>query len=214
MTEEELIEGFLSRLTGATGTLVGKVKRGVKSAGSTWEDMKKQYHRGVAGELTWTGAEKYPSDEDSSKTEKTEEEPTAEKKTRTPKPKVSPEQKNKLATDPRHDALRKRREARKQSGDDLAMSLRQRLQSKGLISDKGKKTEAGKAAATNVKDKAAAISAKTKETIVNKKRGAAYSKCIEKGGDEKKCMKYASSIMASKEYYSDLRKRLLENYKK
>jgi outer membrane biosynthesis protein TonB len=216
MTEEELMEGFLSRVAGAAGTAVHRTKNAFKGMGKTWDDMKTQYQRGAAGELTWTGAEKYP-------VKKEEEKPESKPTGTTPPPppdakktkiKLTPEQKNKLATDPRHDALRKRREARKQSGDDLAMSLRQRLQSKGLISDKGKKTTAGKAAAANVKDKSVKASSTIKDTLLNNKRGAAFSKCVERGGSEERCTKYASSIMASKEYYSDLRQRLLENYKK
>jgi transposase len=99
--------------------------------------------------------------------------------------------------------------------------MKQRMASKGLIVNKPKElgggttlSPAGKAAASNVKDKSIKTAETVKNTMLNNKRGAAYSKCIEKGGDEKKCMRYASSIMASKEYYSDLRKRLIENYKK
>ena len=213
MTEEELMEGFFSRLAGAAGTAVNRTKNALSNVGKTWDDMKTQYKRGAAGELTWTGAERFP-------TKKKEEEPKApppppDAKKETPKPiKLTPEQKNKLATDPRFDALRARRAAKQKASDPLTMSLKQRLQSKGYITDKGNKTAAGKAAASNVKDKSAVVASKTKETMLNTKRGAAFSKCIEKGGDEKKCTKYASSIMASKEYYSDLRRRLLENYKK
>jgi hypothetical protein len=214
MTEEELMEGFFSRLAGAAGTAVHRTKNAVGNIGKTWDDMKTQYKRGAAGELTWTGAERYPSKEEP----KAPPPPPDAKKAAEPtkKIKLTPEQKHKLATDPKDDAVRAIRAAAKQkSTDELAsMTLKQRLQAKGMISDKGKKTAAGKAAATAVKDKAMAASAKVKENLLNKKRGSAYSKCIEKSGDEKKCMKYASSIMASKEYYSDLRQRLIENYKK
>lgn len=220
MTEEELMEGFFSRLAGAAGTAVHRTKNAVGNIGKTWDDMKTQYKRGAAGELTWTGVERYPSKEepkpDAKKDGKLPPPPPDAKKATPTKPiKLTPEQKNKLATDPRFDALRARRAARQKSTDELAsMTLKQRLQAKGMISDKGKKTAAGKAAATTAKDKAMAASAKVKENLLNKKRGSAYSKCIEKSGDEKKCLKYASSIMASKEYYSDLRQRLIENYKK
>jgi type IV secretory pathway VirB10-like protein len=220
MTEEELMEGFFSRLAGAAGTAVHRTGQAIKGVGKTWDDMKTQYKRGAAGELTWSGAERYPSKEepkpDAKKDGKLPPPPPDAKKTTPTKPiKLTPEQKNKLATDPRFDALRARRAGRQKSTDELAsMTLKQRLQAKGMISDKGKKTAAGKAAATAVKDKAASATGKVKETLLNKKRGSAYSKCIDKGGDEKKCLKYASSIMASKEYYSDLRQRLIENYKK
>jgi len=219
MTEEELLEGFFSRLAGAAGTAVNHTKKAVGNVGKTWDDMKTQYQRGAAGELTWTGAEKFPVKKET----KTPPPPPDAKKSTPTKPvasptksiKLTPEQKKKLATDPRFDAMRQRRAARQKPTDEFAsMTLKQRLQSKGLISAKGNKTAAGKAAATNVKDKAAAVAGKTKETLLNKKRGSAYEKCINKGGDEKRCAKYASSIMASKEYYSDLRQRLIENYKK
>lgn len=76
MTEEELLEGFLSRVTGAMGTAKDKIKTGIKSMGKTWDDMKTQYRRGAAGELTWTGAEKYPVKKEEEKPEpKSEEKP-------------------------------------------------------------------------------------------------------------------------------------------
>ena len=217
MTEEELMEGFFSRLAGAAGTAVHRTKNAVGNIGKTWDDMKTQYMRGAAGELTWTGAERYPTKEepkpDAKKDGKLPPPPPDAKKATPTKPiKLTPEQKKKLATDPKFDALRARRETNKKSTDELAsMTLKQRLQAKGMISDKGKKTAAGKAAAKTVKDKATSASARVKETLLNKKRGSAYSKCIKKSGDEKKCLEYASKIM---EYYSDLRQRLIENYKK
>lgn len=214
MTEEELMEGFFSRLAGATGTAVHRTGQALKGVGKTLGDMKTQYIRGAAGELTWTGAERYPV----KKEEKPEEKPAtpppppdAKKTTPTKPVKLTPEQRNKLRTDPRFDALRVRRAGRQKTNDEFStMTLKQRLQSKGLINNKGKKTSAGKAAA----DKSVATAAKVKETLLNTKRGKAYSKCAEKGGDEKRCLEYASKIMESKQYYSDLRQRLIENYKK
>ena len=219
MTEEELLEGFFSRLAGATGTAVNRTKNAVGNVGKTWDDIKTQYQRGAAGELTWTGAEKFPVKKET----KTPPPPPDAKKSTPTKPvasptksiKLTPEQKNKLATDPKFDAMRQRRAVRQKRADEFAsMTLKQRLQSKGLISAKGIRTPAGRAAATNVKDKADAVARNTKETLLKKKRGSAYEKCISKGRDEENCKKYASSIMASKEYYSDLRQRLIENYKK
>ena len=222
MTEEELMEGFFSRVAGAAGTAVDRTKKAVKNIGNTWDDMKTQYQRGAAGELTWTGAEKSPSREDD-KSPKSPPPPPDAKKTTPSKPvatpskpiKLTPEQKNKLATDPKFDAKRARRAASRKSTDELAsMTLKQRLQSKGMISNKGKKTRAGRAAAKTAKGTSAKIVGKTKETMLNTKRGAAYSNCIEKGRSEKNCKQYASRIKESKEYYSDLRQRLIENYKK
>ena len=222
MTEEELMEGFFSRVAGAAGTAVDRTKKAVKNIGNTWDDMKTQYQRGAAGELTWTGAEKSPSREDD-KSPKSPPPPPDAKKTTPSKPvatpskpiKLTPEQKNKLATDPKFDAKRARRAASRKSTDELAsMTLKQRMQVKGMIGSKGKKTRAGRAAAKAAKGTSAKIVGKTKETMLNTKRGAAYSNCIEKGRSEKNCKQYASRIKESKEYYSDLRQRLIENYKK
>ena len=225
MTEEELMEGFFSRLAGAAGTAVDRTKNAVGNIGKTWDDMKTQYQRGAAGELTWTGGERYPSKEDGKLPPPPP--PPDAKKTTSSKPvatpskpiKLTPEQKIKLATRPKHDAKRAERAARQKPTDELAsMTLEKRLQAKGMIDNKGKKTPAGSAAAATAKDKGMAASAKVsekaKEDRLNKKRGLEYSKCIDKGRDEKDCLKYSSSIMASKEYYSDLRQRLIENYKK
>jgi hypothetical protein len=223
MTEEELMEGFFSRVAGAAGTAVNRTKNAVKNIGKTFGDMKTEYQRGAAGELTWTGAERFPSKEEKPEVKKNNKlpppPPDAKKPTTTKPTKLTPEQKNRLATDPRDDAKRTRRAASRKSKDELAsMTLNQRLKAQGMISDKGKKTPALKAAAKTAKATSAKISArivgKTKETILNTKRGAVYDKCIEKGKSEKDCKKYADRIMESKEYYSDLRQRLIENYKK
>jgi hypothetical protein len=109
MTEEELMEGFFSRLAGAAGTAVHRTKNAVGNIGKTWDDMKTQYKRGAAGELTWTGAERYPSKEEP----KAPPPPPDAKKAAEPtkKIKLTPEQKHKLATDPKDDAVRAIREA-------------------------------------------------------------------------------------------------------
>jgi hypothetical protein len=219
MTEEELMEGFFSRVAGAAGTAVNRTKNAVKNIGKTFGDMKTEYQRGAAGELTWTGAERFPKKEEKPEVKKNSKfpppPPDAKKPTTTKPIKLTPEQKKKLAIDPKFDAKRARRAASRESTDKLAsMTLKQRLKAKGMIDDKGKKTKAGKAAVRTAKDTSAKIVGKTKETMLKTKRGAAYDKCIEKTGDEKKCLRYASKIMESKEYYSDLRQRLIENYKK
>jgi hypothetical protein len=86
MTEEELMEGFLSRVTGAMGTAKEKIKTGIKAMGKTWDDMKTQYQRGAAGELTWTGAEKYPVKKEEEKPEPKSEEKPEPKSEEKPKP--------------------------------------------------------------------------------------------------------------------------------
>lgn len=234
-----------------------------------WDNIKSawtQFKRGAAGELTWSGAEKYPAkkEEKPSGDDDKKEEPSSSK----PKPTTKPETDEDIRAriKPKLKALR-RDDAKKHFPDDKIQqnafmkgivdsegnvtqkgkewnarmlqksreeiraelkrksstptspekTLKQKMQEKGLVDEHGKKTAAGSTAATAVRDKAdkvASATEKAKKTILNNRRGLAYKKCTDRGGKEKDCEKYASSIMASKEYYSDLRQRLIENYKK
>ena len=271
MTEEDLMEGFFSRLAGAAGTAVHRTGNAIKNAGKTFGDMKTQYQRGAAGELTWTGAEKYPTKEEPKKAPTPPPPPDAKKTTPTKPVKLTPEQRNKLRTDPRFDALRTRRAARQKTNDEFSsMTLKQRLQSKGLVSDKGKKTAAGKAAASSVKDKSAKVAETLKKTQnknaawqkaksinpeetlslfkkhnLNKGHISQLNKHIEKTAKEKgiklrkkdypqihahflnlisgkkstsgmkmNTAQASKALFDNKQYYSDLRQRLIENYKK
>jgi hypothetical protein len=213
-TEEELIEGFMETLGAGLGRLKTSIGKGVK-------DFKAGYERGRYGK---------PKEEPKPETSATAEEPT-EEPTEPRRTKLTPRQIKAIRNSP--EAVRKsttRQIAKSTSSKDpLSMSLVKRLQAKGVISSSGAVDPRAKAAASKevsrlgtkissdteaAKAKAAAAKEKAGDESLRVKRGAAYDKCVKRGGDEKKCMKYASSIMASKEYYSDLRKRLLENYKK
>ena len=211
-TEEELIEGFMETLGAGLGRLRTSIGKGVK-------DFKAGYERGRYGK---------PKEEPKPETSATAEEPKEEPKTNT---KLTARQIKAIRNSPEAVKKRTTREIAKSSPskDPLSMSLVKRLQAKGVISSSGVVDPRAKAAASRevsrlgtkissdteaAKAKAAAAKEKAADESLRAKRGAAYDKCVKRGGDEKKCMKYASSIMASKEYYSDLRKRLLENYKK
>lgn len=188
-SDEELLEGFMDRL----GGFLGKTRKAVSTGIA---DFKKGYEEGKEGKRSWTGKK--------IEEPKAEPEPKAETKAETkPEPKkLSPEQIKKIEL-AKPEAIRKttERKVRRETSpkDELTMSLVNRLKAKGYLTGSSKldpekaKAVSGKIEAAKAKSEVAM--SKGKEELLKKKRGTAYSKCINSGKSEENCKKYASRIV-------------------
>lgn len=184
-SDEELLEGFMDRL----GGFLGKTRKAVSTGIA---DFKKGYEEGKEGKRSWTGKK--------IEEPKAEPEPKAEAKPESKK--LSPEQIKKIEL-AKPEAIRKttERKVKRETSpkDELTMSLVNRLKAKGYLTASSKldpekaKAVSGKIEAAKAKSEVAM--SKGKEELLKKKRGTAYSKCIDSGKSEENCKKYASRIV-------------------